>query len=492
MPSPYVTNNSFSSLNSVSSSRIVPSRFNDSYANIREAVDGSLESTVFPLANPRFDYGSSGMYLHTIKSVSPSGVASPARIIRGHIRRSVVDNADPTSKFRLYFMYNPEVIERTYVSYLEQAALDPFNTVFGSNNLVAPPGVLDFSFEMFFDRQTENANGSMPRGVLEDFDYFDLVVRGVVPGYGTGDLPDNGVLMVNPRNITVVFSPQLTVQGRPHSAEVLYQKFDHKMNPVRMTIRLTMKAQYIGAMRRDFSFAQTQQVGTYQATVPYDERVKYSLSYETLSVTGGAAFVPSVPTAPSGITTGSGTPPEIPPYSQPFITPVSSPIGISTEIVPNNNVGRPPILRPNSAVYSNGYLPVSLLAPIIGRSPNASQNPFHLWHPAQSAFMSMYWTAAGQGIYMSLIDGYRTYDEQVTIYHRSGGDGSAATPGKSNHGWGIAVDFERLSDTWDATYAWLSANAYKWNFYQLLDPWEPWHWDWCAGNVVFPADITSA
>jgi len=73
-------------------------------------------------------------------------------------------------------MYNPEAIQRDYVAYIEQQALDPFNTIYGANNLVAPPGILNFQFSLFFDRQTENANGSMPRGVLEDYDYFDLVI----------------------------------------------------------------------------------------------------------------------------------------------------------------------------------------------------------------------------------------------------------------------------------------------------------------------------
>ena len=52
-------------------------------------------------------------------------------------------------------MYNPTVIARDYVSYLDQGALDPFNTVFQSGNLVAPPSMMNFTFELFFDRQDE-------------------------------------------------------------------------------------------------------------------------------------------------------------------------------------------------------------------------------------------------------------------------------------------------------------------------------------------------
>jgi hypothetical protein len=179
-------------------------------------------------------------------------------------------------------MFNPNLIQRSYVSYLDQLALDPFNTVFGSQNLVTAPGVLNFSFDLFFDRQTENANGSMPRGVLEDFDYFDLVVRGVVPDPQAPDLPDNGVLLVNPRNITVVFSPQLSVQGRPDQVSVSYQKFDHRMRPIRMTISMSMKIFYIGPVRQDFTFAQSREEGTVQATIPYENSAPVQLDAQNI------------------------------------------------------------------------------------------------------------------------------------------------------------------------------------------------------------------
>ena len=148
-------------------------------------------------------------------------------------------------------MYNPEIISRDYVSYLEQGALDPFNTVYQSGNLVAPPSILDFSFELFFDRQEEATQINHP-GVFVDYQFFDLVVRNVVPYRprpGSNTLPDNGVMMVNPRDITVVFSPQMTVQGRPLNARVTFERFTHRMTPTRMRIALTMRAVYMGPIR---------------------------------------------------------------------------------------------------------------------------------------------------------------------------------------------------------------------------------------------------
>ena len=252
-----------------------------------------------PLArsNPPFETGSAGRLTSMVTS-STSG--NTPQISRGYIRRSNLNSTDPTDGYRLYFMYNPETIQRDYVAYIEQQALDPFNTIYGANNLVAPPGILNFQFSLFFDRQTENANGSMPRGVLEDYDYFDLVVRGVVPGEQTNPIQDNGIMMINPRNITVVFSPQLSVQGRAFRASVQYQKFDHKMTPTRMTMTLSMMVYYFGPVKEDFTFANTESEDIFEATIPYDENLQYEVTYNDVqeaSLTDNAALI----NAPSGV-----------------------------------------------------------------------------------------------------------------------------------------------------------------------------------------------
>src|SRR5574343_1276010 len=139
-----------------------------------------------------------------------------ARIIRGYIRRDY-DPKDPTSKFRLNFMFNPESIQRNYIAYLNQGALDPYNTIYQAGNLVVPPGILDFEFELLFDRQIE-ANQPGNRGTNVDYDYFERVIRAVEPydAPSINNIPDNGVLMINPRTTTVVFSEQFQVQGKIH------------------------------------------------------------------------------------------------------------------------------------------------------------------------------------------------------------------------------------------------------------------------------------
>lgn len=209
---------------------------------------------------------------------------SDSSIYRGYVRRSNPEAGDPTSGYRLYFMYNPEVIRRSYVAYLDQQALDPFNTLYGSGNMVAPPGILDFSFELLFDRQIEVAQDENHPGTKVDYDYFDLVIRGVVPDNNSSGnaIPDNGIMMVNPRNITVVFGQDITVQGRPYNASISFEKFSHRMVPTRLRIMVSMKVFYIGPIQTIPNFGMYDSENNYSATVPYDESITYKT--ETVNV----------------------------------------------------------------------------------------------------------------------------------------------------------------------------------------------------------------
>jgi len=227
------------------------------------------------LSNPPFVSGAAGR-LHPALRDAETG--APARILRGYIRRAEFQAGDPMSRARLYFMYNPATITRDYVSYLNQSALDPFNTVYQSGNLVAPPSILDFSFSLFFDRQEEATQADHP-GVFVDYQFFDLVVRNVIPSdpnQADNTIPDNGVMMVNPRDITVVFSPQLTVQGRPTNATVQFEKFTHRMTPTRMTINLQMRAVYLGPVKDMVEYKK--ELLQAEAAIPYGEGPVASLT----------------------------------------------------------------------------------------------------------------------------------------------------------------------------------------------------------------------
>jgi hypothetical protein len=224
--------------------------------------------------------------INTVQHYSTS--AFPARILRGFIRRAEYDTTDQMSTSRLYFMYNPSVIARDYVSYLDQGALDPFNTVFQSDNLVAPPSMMNFTFELFFDRQDEAQDPHNP-GVLVDMEYFDMVVRNVIPDPALQSMPDNGVMMVNPRDISVIFSPEITVQGRPLNASLVYEKFTHRMVPTRMRIQLTMRVVYWGPMRDMTTYTSPAAEETSSSSVNFAQSTTATYSFTLADLEGKAS-----------------------------------------------------------------------------------------------------------------------------------------------------------------------------------------------------------
>ena len=232
--------------------------------------------------NPPFLKGSAGT--SAMPSIHVTGGEQAPRIQRGFIRRADYSINDEASMSRLYFMYNPETISRDYMNYLDQGALDPFNTVFQSGNLVAPPSMLNFAFELFFDRQ-EEAMAVNNRGVMVDMDYFDLVVRNVKPSASNNTLPDNGIMMVNPRDITVVFSQEITVQGRPLNASVVFERFTHKMVPTRMRINLQMRVVYFGPMRDVTTFV-PETVRALEAVTFLPDPERYNFTYQKLEWRG--------------------------------------------------------------------------------------------------------------------------------------------------------------------------------------------------------------
>ena len=121
------------------------------------------------------------------------------------------------------------------------------------------------------------------------------------------------------------------------------------------------------------------------------------------------------------------------------------------------------------AVYGNGQLPSSALQPI-------GQGGHRLWGPAAQAWQSAVAAARAEGIELKVTDSYRSYDQQVDLAERKGlykNGGLGATPGTSNHGWGLAVDVD-VSD--QAAMSWMRTNGYRFGFVEAV-PREPWHWE---------------
>jgi zinc D-Ala-D-Ala carboxypeptidase len=125
---------------------------------------------------------------------------------------------------------------------------------------------------------------------------------------------------------------------------------------------------------------------------------------------------------------------------------------------------------PELAAYGNGRIPSNALVPI-------GQGGHRLYGPAAEAWKSAVDAAAAEGVSLRVTDSYRSYDQQVDLAARKGiysEGGWAATPGTSNHGWGMAVDAD-VSDP--ATLTWIRANGWRFGFVEAV-PREPWHWEY--------------
>jgi len=82
-----------------------------------------------------------------------------------------------------------------------------------------------------------------------------------------------------------------------------------------------------------------------------------------------------------------------------------------------------------------------------------------------------------------LSDSYRTLSSQYATKRSQGW--LAATPGKSVHGWGLAIDLCR-SDASGYTKSWLEENGRTWGWinpgWAKSSKWEPWHWEYLPGT----------
>lgn len=141
---------------------------------------------------------------------------------------------------------------------------------------------------------------------------------------------------------------------------------------------------------------------------------------------------------------------------------------------------------------NNGMLPAELLVDI---APNGKLHVL-----AARAWEAMRHAAARDGISLyptSTADTYRSYEQQMNLFKRRytptydpnvntledsrtfngqtwyklKGVAAAASPGKSNHGWGLAVD---VSNSSGSRLAWMVANATRFGFSWEMAS-EPWH-----------------
>ncbi len=121
--------------------------------------------------------------------------------------------------------------------------------------------------------------------------------------------------------------------------------------------------------------------------------------------------------------------------------------------------------------YQNGSIPISALRPIAGTD--------HYLAPTAAAMLErMMSDARMEGVSLGIVDGYRSFADQVALADAKGlysEGGLAAKPGSSAHGWGLAVDLALNDDA----QAWMTSNAHRYGFVNDV-PREPWHWTYKA------------
>ena len=173
------------------------------------------------------------------------------------------------------------------------------------------------------------------------------------------------------------------------------------------------------------------------------------------------------------------------------------------------NLPKQKIVKPTSIRgYDNGQIPAELLVEC-GFGSN-----YRMIEPAARAMKALikFYATHPDNIEISTTGCYRSYNAQVKLflerftlektdgilkafngrkYYLKQGFAQAATPGKSNHGWGLASDLavkqkgKHLPVTQTLVNL-LIANAHDFGFCAELDA-EPWHWVYFAGNKVPPA-----
>jgi D-alanyl-D-alanine carboxypeptidase len=128
--------------------------------------------------------------------------------------------------------------------------------------------------------------------------------------------------------------------------------------------------------------------------------------------------------------------------------------------------------------YANGFLPPEMLCPL---QTAPGQQLAAQAAPAFDRMSEAYRVDTGN--YLCVTDSYRSYEEQVRLFAEK--PSLAATPGRSKHGWGLAVDFcGGIEHAGTAASLWMQNNAPSFGW--IHPAWaetsgskpEAWHWEY--------------
>ncbi len=143
-----------------------------------------------------------------------------------------------------------------------------------------------------------------------------------------------------------------------------------------------------------------------------------------------------------------------------------------------NDLVKTPLCTEDNGNYPNGYFPASALCPIQG-------HPGEMMRPAAARGLNALKKAYEADLRepFCITDTYRPYSEQVIVARQS--PGLAATPGRSKHGIGLAVDLcGGVENFGTRQHLWMKQHAPMFGFFH--PDWaapngsmpEPWHWEY--------------
>lgn len=154
-------------------------------------------------------------------------------------------------------------------------------------------------------------------------------------------------------------------------------------------------------------------------------------------------------------------------------------------------------------------LPAAVRAAGNGKLPGAMLRPcglrnFVMVEPAASAMRALVGAAAGDGVTISATGTWRSYEQQQrlfesryvtrdtgrrtkvwngTTYWQLPNTAMAATPGTSNHGYGLAADLSNSPTVpiGGATLRWMAEHGPSFGYWNTVRS-EAWHWSYCLGD----------
>lgn len=176
----------------------------------------------------------------------------------------------------------------------------------------------------------------------------------------------------------------------------------------------------------------------------------------------------------------------------------TTPVGFNKSQYSVNDPASTWVVVNKGRVLPSSYAP-SLVSPNVPLNFSSEANDSHLRGEAAKALEALFVAAKKDGSALKLFSGYRSYNQQNSVYSnfvatdgKTQADISSARPGHSEHQTGLAADVSTIGGTCELETCygdsvdgkWLGANSYKYGFivrYQKNKQnitgyqYEPWH-----------------